>query len=243
MTPAPMLSTSQNSTALDTWLARATRQLSAESAAQVRTEIAEHYDAAREDAIRAGATGDEADRSAVAALGDPRAANSQYREILVTRSEAKLLRSSACEARFFSATPLRKRLLAIVPAAAAICAAGAYAIATVTAPFTIPFALTASLNATASLIARIAIVAAILTAVVFAVPLLPIYTPARARIYRAAKWLTVISLSIFFFNPSHYLEWSWLVVNCFSFVAWTELKRMSLRRKIPAANWPKHLYL
>ena len=91
--------------------------------------------------------------------------------------------------------------------------------------------------------ARIAIVAAILTAVVFAVPLLPIYTPARARIYRAAKWLTVIALSVSFFDPGHRLEWSWLVLNCFSFVAWTEVKRMSLRRKIPAANWPKHLYL
>ena len=33
------------------------------------------------------------------------------------------------------------------------------------------------------------------------------------------------------------------VLNCFSFVAWTEVKRMSLRRKIPSARWPKHLYL
>jgi hypothetical protein len=232
-----------NMTALDTWLAQATRQLSAASAAQVRTEIEQHYESAREDALASGVAADEADRVAVAALGDPRAANSQYREILITRSEAKLLRSSACEARFFSATPVRKRLLAIVPAAAAMCAAGAYAIATITAPFAIPFAASASANAIAALVARIAIVAAILTAVVFAVPLLPIYTPARARIYRAAKWLTVILLSVVFFDPSNRLEWSWLVLNCFSFVAWIELKRMSIRRKIPAANWPKHLYL
>jgi hypothetical protein len=234
---------SSNMTALDTWLARATRQLSADSAAQVRTEIAQHYESAREDAIASGATADEADRVAVAALGDPKSANSQYREVLITRSEAQLLRSSACEARFFSSTPLRKRLLAIVPAAAAMCAAAAYAVATITAPFAIPFAVTASANATASLIARIATVAAILTAVVFAVPLLPIYTPSRARIYRAAKWLTVIALSVLLFDPAHRLQWSWLVLNCFSFVAWTELKLMSLRRKIPAANWPKHLYL
>src|ERR1700759_471013 len=110
-------------TALDTWLARAPRQLSADSAAQVRTEIEQHYESAREDAIRSGASPDEADLAAGSALGDPRAANSQYREILITHSEAKLLRSSACEARFFSSTPLRKRLLAIVPAAAAMCAA------------------------------------------------------------------------------------------------------------------------
>jgi hypothetical protein len=234
---------SPNTTALDTWLARATRQLSADSAAQVRAEIAQHYESAREDALATGVNTDEADRSAVTSLGDPRAANSQYREVLITRSEAKLLRSSACEARFFSSTPVRKRLLVLIPAVAATCAATAYAVATITAPFAIGFAASANANATAGLVARIAIVAAILTALIFAVPLLPIYTPARARIYRAAKWLTVISLSLFLFDRAHLLDWSWLSLNCFSFVAWTEVKRMSLRRKIPSAAWPKHLYL
>jgi hypothetical protein len=232
-----------NVTNLDTWLARATRQLSTDSAAQVRNEIEQHYESAREDAIHSGATADEADRSAVSALGDPRAANRQYREALLTRSEARMLRNSACEARFFTSTPLRKRLLAIVPAAAAMCAAAAYALATITALFAIPFAASASINARAALIARICAVAALLTSLIFAVPLLPIYTPMRARIYRAAKWMTVISLSVFFFDRAHLLDWSWLVLNCFSYVAWTEVKRMSLRRKIPAANWPKHLYL
>jgi hypothetical protein len=232
---------SSNMTALETWLARATRQLSAASAVQVRTEIAQHYESAREDALVSGVAGDEADRIAIAALGDPRAANSQYREALLTRSEARLLRTSACEARFFTSTPLRKRLLAIVPAAAATCAAGAYAIATITAPFAIPFA--ASTNATAALVARTCAGAALLTSLMFAVPLLPIYTPARARFYRATKWLTVIALSVFLFDPGHRLQWSWLVLNCFSFVAWIEVKRMSIRRKIPAANWPRHLYL
>jgi hypothetical protein len=232
-----------NMTALDTWLAKATRQLSADSAAQVRAEIAQHYESSREDALASGVAGDEADRAAIAALGDPKSANGQYREILLTRSEARLLRSSACEAKFFSATRLRKRLLFLIPAAAATCAAAAYGIATLTAPFVIPFTASASANATANLIARIAIVASILTAVVFAVPLLPIYTPTRARIYRAAKWLTVIALSMILWDRAHFFEWSWLVLNCFSFVVWTEAKRMSLRRKIPAANWPKHLYL
>jgi hypothetical protein len=230
-------------TALDTWLARATRQLSADSVAQVRTEIEQHYESAREDAIRTGATADEADRSAVSALGDSRAANRQYREALITRSEAKLLRSSACEARFFTGTRLRKRLLILVPAVAATSAAAAYAIATITAPFAIPFPASVSANATAALVARVAIGAAILTAIVLAAPLLPIYTPVRARFYRAAKWLTVIGLSAYLYDRVHFLEWSWLILNCFSFVAWIEIKRMSLRRKIPTDNWPKHLYL
>jgi hypothetical protein len=232
-----------NMTALDHWLAQATRQLSADSATQVRTEIEQHYESAREDALASGVAGDEADRVAIAALGDPRAANSQYREILITRSEAKLLRSSACEARFFTSTPLRKRLLAIIPAAAAMCAAGAYAVATITAPFTLPFTASASANATATLVARVAIGAAILTSVVLAVPLLPIYTPVRARFYRAIKWLTVIGLSALLYDRVHFREWSWLMLNCFSIIAWIELKRMSIRRKIPTPNWPRHLYL
>ena len=232
-----------NTPALDTWLARATRQLSADSAAQVRAEIAQHYESAREDAIRSGATAVEADHFAVASLGNPRAANSQYREALITRSEARLLRSSACEARFFTGTPTRKRLLILVPALAATCAAAAYAIATVTAPFAIPFPASANANASATLVARFGIGAAILTAIVLAAPLLPIYTPVRARFYRAAKWLTVITLSALLYDRVHFLEWSWLMLNCFSFVAWIELKRMSLRRKIPTPAWPKHLYL
>jgi uncharacterized membrane protein len=234
---------SSNMTALDTWLARATRQLSADSAAQVRAEIAEHYESSREDAIAAGAAAEEADRTAVAALGDPKSANNQYRDVLLTRSEARLLKSSACEAKFFSSTPMRKRLLILIPAAAAACAVAAYAVATITAPFVIPFTASANANATSSFIARFAIAAAFLTAIVLAVPLLPIYTPARARFYRAAKWGSVIALSTFLWDRAHLLEWSWLVLNCFTFVAWIEVKRMSIRRKIPAANWPKHLYL
>ena len=142
-----------------------------------------------------------------------------------------------------SSPPRRKRLLAIVPAVAATCAAAAYAVATLTAPFVIPFTTSANVNATAALVARVAIGAAILTAMVLGVPLLPIYTPVRARYYRAAKWLTVIILSVLLYDPVHFREWSWLMLNCFSFVAWIELKRMSIRRKVPAADWPKHLYL
>jgi hypothetical protein len=241
MTPNMTLDTPSNTPALDKWLVRATRHLSHDSAAQVRAEIAQHYESAREDAVSAGVSNDEADRTAVAALGDPKSANSQYREVLLTRSEARLLRSSACEAHFFSATPIRKHLLVIIPAVAATFAAAAYAVATITAPFTIPFAWHAS--ATAAFIAQIAIVAAILTAIVLAVPLLPIYTPTRARFYRAAKWLTVIGLSLVLWDRANFREWCWLVLDCFSFISWIEIKRMNLRRKIPSAAWPKHLYL
>jgi len=77
---------------LESWLEQATRCLSKDSAAQVRLEIREHYDSARDAAIRDGATTDEASRSAVRGLGDARAANRQYRKVLLTSAEAKMLR-------------------------------------------------------------------------------------------------------------------------------------------------------
>ena len=66
-------------TPLDQWLADATRGLSAESAARVREEIQQHYDSACE------AGGD-----ALAALGNPRAANRAYRKVLLTEQEAMM---------------------------------------------------------------------------------------------------------------------------------------------------------
>jgi hypothetical protein len=64
-------------TPLESWLFDATRGLTAESAAQVRAEIQQHYDSASE-------AGDDA----IAALGNPRAANRAYRKVLLTRQEA-----------------------------------------------------------------------------------------------------------------------------------------------------------
>lgn len=227
---------SQNMTGLDGWLRQATHHLAHDSAAQVRTEIQQHYESAREDAIAAGATPAEADRSALTALGDAKTANRQYRRVLLTRSEARLLRSSNREAQFFCAAHGRKRLLFAIPALAALCAAPAYAIATLTEPFA------STVHATASLVARVSAGAAILTGIMFAVPLLPIYTPARSRIYRAAKWLTMLAVLVILFDRDH-RDSSWLVFNCLWIVAWIEFTRTSIRRKIPVANWPKQLYL
>ena len=66
-------------TPLEQWLSDATRGLSAESAAQVRAEIQQHYDSACE-------AGDDA----IAALGNPRAANRAYRKVLLTEQEATM---------------------------------------------------------------------------------------------------------------------------------------------------------
>lgn len=76
---------------LDRWLEQATRRLSKDSAAQVRTEIQEHYQSAREAAISGGASQDEANRMALIALGDAKTANKQYLRVLLTASESGTL--------------------------------------------------------------------------------------------------------------------------------------------------------
>src|SRR5262252_10650921 len=86
-------------TILDNWLEQATLGLSKDSAAQVRREIEDHYESAREAAIATGATAEAAERSGLSALGDARTANRQYRRVLLTSSEARLLSDETVEAR------------------------------------------------------------------------------------------------------------------------------------------------
>jgi len=38
------------------------------------------------------------------------------------------------------------------------------------------------------------------------------------------------------------LKWSWLT-SCLWPLAWIEWTRISIRRKLPVAQWPKQLYL
>jgi hypothetical protein len=44
------------------------------------------------------------------------------------------------------------------------------------------------------------------------------------------------------FGPA-YLEMSWLIATCIWPLAWNEWMQISLRRKLPVAEWPKQLYL
>ena len=76
---------------LDCWLEQATRRLSKDSAARLRTEIQEHYQSAREAAISGGASQGEANRMALIALGHAKTANKQYLRVLLTASESGTL--------------------------------------------------------------------------------------------------------------------------------------------------------
>ncbi len=210
-------------TELETWLKQATRHLSENSVAQVRTEIQEHYESARETAVSGGSTADEADRLAVTALGDAKTANRQYRNVLLTRAEARMLRDGAWEARAVCSRPWLKWLLAAMPVAAMLAAAA--------------FFLAGSIA-----VARTLLAGGMGMGLLFAAPFLPIYTPSRGRAFRLIKWAILIGTLGMAFGPAA-LKSSWLLASCLWPVAWIEWTRISIRRKLPVAKWPKQLYL
>ncbi len=209
-------------TGLDSWLTQATRRLAKDSAAQVRTEIQEHYDASRDAAIAGGATAEAADRLALQALGDAKAANRQYRQVLLTSAEAKALREGDWEARAVCGGS-RKWLFLAVPLGAMAAAAALF------------------LTGHAA-VARDLLIGAIGISPMFVAPLLPIFTPSRSRVFRVVRWLGMATAIGLVFG-SQALQWSWLLFSCLWIVASAEWTRASIRRKLPIAAWPKHLYL
>ncbi len=209
--------------ALEDWLRVATRRLARESAATVRREIAEHYQSAREDAMANGISAEEADRIAMNSLGDAKTANCQYREVLLTSAEARMLRRGKMEARAVCSRPWLKWSLVALPVALVEGASALY------------------FHGKTEL-ARDLLLAGIGMSPLFAALLLPIYTPSRSRVYRYAKWFVMIAAVLLLFGPDA-LKWSWLLISCLWPMAWTEWTRASLRRKLPVSAWPRHLYL
>jgi hypothetical protein len=203
-------------TGLDGWLKQATRHLSIDSAAQVRTEIQEHYESALEAVMSGGASAEEADRLAVTALGDAKDANCKYRNVLLTSAEARMLREGNWEARAVCSRPWLKWGALLL--AAALFLAGAIT------------------EAWALLVGGIAM------ALLFAAPFLPVYTRSRGRVFRCVKWAVLLGTLGLAFGPD-VLKWSWLLFSCLWPMVWIESTRISIRRKLPIAEWPKQLYL
>lgn len=210
-------------TAFETWLAQATRHLSRDSAAQVRSEIREHYDAAKESAMERGSSAEEGDRVALESLGDARAANRQYRQVMLTSGEARLLGEGNWEARAICSRAWLKWSLFALPAGALLAGIG----------FSV---------AGASALARVLLVGGLGLSVLMAATVLPVYTPARGRVYRAVKWAILAAILVVAFWPA-LLQWSWLLFSCAWPMVWAEWARASIRRKLPVEKWPKQLYL
>jgi hypothetical protein len=209
--------------ALELWLSQATRHLSHNSAAQVRTEIQEHYDSAFDAARAGGATADDADRIALTALGDAREANRQYRKVLLTSSEARLLGESGWESRTVCARRLSKSVLLSVPAVVLLASIVLFR-------FGSPE------------IARVLLAASIGMSLLFLMPLLPIYTESRSRIARYFRWILLFGGPVLIFGADA-LKFSWMLITIFWPIISVEWTRISIRRKLPVAQWPRHLYL
>lgn len=210
-------------TRLDGWLKQATRHLSQNSAAQVRAEIQEHYESAREVAMSTGATADEADQKAVAALGDARTANCQYRKVLLTSTEARILGQGNWEARAICSRRWLKQTL-VTSSFAALIGAEIFFL----------------LGATE--IARMLLIPGLGMGLLFAAPMFPVYTPSRSRIYRVVKWAVMFAMFALAFGPNT-LKWSWLLISCLWPFFWVERTRASIRRKLRVEEWPRQLYL
>jgi hypothetical protein len=209
--------------ALNLWLSQATQRLSNDSAEQVRAEIQEHYECAREAALSGGASVDEAERQAVTALGDAKTANRQYRRVLVTAAEEKTLRQGNWEGQLICSRPWIKWMLWAISAAALLASAASY------------------LNGLHAL-AQVTLAVGIGTGLSFTVPFLPVYTPSRSRVFRVVLWALKVGVWLLAFGPGA-LKVYWIVPLCLWQPAWLEWRRASLRRKLPVAKWPKQLYL
>ena len=211
-------------TALEKWLKRATRCLSAEATTQVRREIEEHFRSAREAALHGGAGEVDAAHAALAALGDAALANRQYRLVLLTKSEARLLRQSSWES---SAVCSRRWLRWLAATTAVVTGIAGTAAWIAGGTFWRPMQPMLLLVAGG-------------TAMIAAPMFLPIYTPLRGQIYRALKWVALAAMLLLLTSDP---RMTWVFASCVGYGVWIEWKRAAIRRKIPEAQWPKHLYL
>ncbi len=135
---------------------QATRGLSKDSTARVQAEIREHYESAWEGAMGGGSSSSDADRLAISALGDAATANRQYRRLLSTSAEARMLRRGIAKHVF----SLKWARLAI-PLVALVAAAVFFSVH-------------------ADALAQVLLVAGVCMSVAFLAPFLPIYSPPAA---------------------------------------------------------------
>ena len=210
------------------WLKRVTRGLSQEAKNQVRREIEDHYLSVRDAALAQGAAPDQADRHALAALGDAETANIRYRSVLLTKEEAKMLRRVKRDGEFFRCRPALVRAFRLGPFLLLCVSAAAYAI-------------------NAENLARIMLAATLGVGMIFSVPTFSIYTPARSQVYRYAKW-PVVLMAVWLANGRSFHHWFGitligLAVFGWADWVWTDWVCASLRKKLPVEQWPKMLYL
>ncbi len=196
--------------ALEQWLSVATRELTPESVGRVRGEIEEHYGSA----MASGATAEEA----IAALGDAKAANGQYKKVLLTVGEARILhlmRGEIPPGLTARRVTSGKWLAGILFVEAIAGMFGAMMLGTGWRYFCVT-----------------------LIGLMFLQTVLPLQTVKRARIFSWTKWLLLLAASI----PLFATYW-WAPIGALMGLLYGDYRKMVLRRKVPREQWPKRLYL
>ncbi len=210
---------------INDWIGVAACGLEKDAWVRVREESYAHYESAREESLRQGASEEHANSAALASLGNARAANKQYKTIHLTEWENKLMRQDECATMALGKRPY----FLIVPLALLCGAVAAFAIN--------PGPLTLLL-----------LVGAAGLCFVFGVPfLIPINTPLRGIIYRTIRVTWLVAIIWFAYGIDGRRE-SWAMffsmgVPVLWVIAWLEWSRASARRKLPRAEWPRSLYL
>lgn len=209
-------------TNLEKWLEVATRGLSTESVARVRAEISDHYELAYEAAIANGANAEQADSAVIAALGDAKSENREYRRVFLTVWEQRLLDSM--RGKFPSLPPWRVKLGKALAAILMIEALGIMATLLYKDPSRAPVLFFWIPMIAIPLIARV----------------LPISTPTRGRMYRVAQWglLLAGALIAIIFGAKYSAGFAGVFLS----MAYFQRTYASIRRKLPLSQWPKQLY-
>jgi hypothetical protein len=185
---------------------QATRGLAPESAARVRAEIQEHFDSALASGSLPGA--------AVAALGDAKSANREYRRVLLTKTDARWLESVR-----------RRGHLPLF---------GAYILATAGLVAGAAKLLQGGIFGALPAFSMMAI------GTLFLLPRwVRIHTRLRNRMYRVLQWAVIISVPIALVAEGrlHSVFFVYLMFVCMAY------KDYVLRRKLPVEEWPKDLYV
>lgn len=194
-------------TSLEIWMDQATRGLALESAMRVRAEIQEHFDSALASGAEPGA--------AVAALGDPKSANRQYRRVLLTNTDARWLENVR---RRGELPPL-----------------GAYILLTAGLVTGAAKILRGSLDGSLPPLSLMVIGA------LFLVPRwVRLDTRLRNRTYRALQWAVIIGGPVALTAAGRLKPAVFFVYLMFVCVAY---KDYLLRRKLPEKEWPKDLHI
>jgi hypothetical protein len=201
---------------LEHWLSIATRRLSIGAALQVESEIASHYASALESALANGLSDSDAAHHAIQSLGDPHAANREYRKVLLTKLEAGYLTNFESSQHHVNST-LNRRIRQVLGGLLLVNAAWLLGTSRGLQSFPIFLA----------------------TALILDV--LPSMLPASLSLgrVRLLRWLFLASVvaALWWVQRTEL----WQIVFLAVAFGWIDWIKASLRRKLPREQWPSSI--